>query len=114
MITLVEIFGNQLIKFHENPVRKGSVIPQRNFLVKNFIKFVSASSDAAICRYIGSYSLVEEGSSFFGIYGYVGCIWVSSPSNLAFLVFHTLFFTNFQVILVSFLDKNFVFGQNNH
>ena len=60
------------------------MMPQRNFLEKNFITFVSASSDAAICRYIDCCSLVEEGSSFLGIYGYVGGMWVSSPSNLAF------------------------------
>ena len=78
------------------------MIPQRNFLEKNFITFVSASSDAAICRYIGCYSLVEEGSSFLGIYGYVGGMWVSSPSNLAFFgisrpVFHR-FSGHFSVI----------------
>ena len=102
MITLVEIFGNQLKKFHKNRVRKRSVLPQRNFLEKKFITFVSASSDAAICRYIGCYSLVEESSSFLGIYGYVGGMWVSSPSNLAFFgilrpVFHR-FSGHFSVI----------------
>ena len=78
------------------------MITQRNFLEKNFITFVSASSDAAICRYIGCYSVVEEGSSFLGIYGYVGGMWVSSPSNLAFFgilrpVFHR-FSGHFSVI----------------
>ena len=74
-------------------MRTRLAIPQRKFLEKNFITFVSASSDAAICRYIDCYSLVEDNLSFLGIYGYVGGMWVSSPSNLAFFgislpVFH--------------------------
>ena len=51
-----------------NRVRTRLAIPQRNFLEKNFITFVSASSDAAICRYIDCYSLVEDNLSFLGIY----------------------------------------------
>ena len=83
-------------------MRTRLAIPQRNFLEKNFITFVSASSDAAICRYIDCYSPVEDNLSFLGIYGYVGGMWVSSPSNLAFFgisrpVFHQ-FLGHFSVI----------------
>ena len=65
-------------------MRTRLAMPQRNFLDKNFITFVSASRDAALCRYIDCYSLVEDNLSFLGIYGYVGGMWVSSLSSLAF------------------------------